>query len=98
MTTDDEIVERAIAKFGPVLDLRADPQALLDIVRTAHLSDPDGGLAPGGAPVPPPPPPGPTSLQVDEARLDDVMAEVLKISRRLADATREIAELRKRLG
>jgi hypothetical protein len=100
MQIDDEIVERAIAKFGPVLDLKANPQALIDIVNAARVRDPDGGLPPGGTPPPPPPPPppGPTSMQVSEATLDDVMAEVFKMSRRLAEATKEIAQLRDRLG
>lgn len=98
MPTDDEIVERAIAKFGPVLDLRANPQALIDIVRAARVQAPDGGLPPGGVPEPPPPPPGPTSIAGPEATLDDVMAEVLKLSRRLAEATQQIADLRGRLG
>lgn len=97
MPSDDDIVQRAIAKFGPVLDLRANPQALIDIVRAARVSEPDdGGLPPGGVPEPPPPP-GPTSMQVGEATLDDVMAEVLRLSRRLTEATNEIAQLRDRL-
>ena len=96
MPSDDDIVQRAIAKFGPVLDLRANPQALIDIVRASRVSEPgDGGLPPGGVPEPPP---GPTSMQVGEATLDDVMAEVLRLSRRLSEATNEIVELRNRLG
>lgn len=95
MSTDDEIVERAIAKFGPVLDLRSNPQALIDIVHAAQLEVPPDGGAPGG--TPPPPPPGPTSMQASEATLDDVMAEVLKLSRRLAEATREISQLRNKV-
>jgi len=96
MPTDDEIVERAIAKFGPVLDLRTNPQALIDIVRAVRVELPDdGGLPPGGTPEPPP---GPTSMQFGEATVDEVMAEVLKLSRRMAETTQEIAQLRDRLG
>lgn len=96
MPSEDEIVQRAIAKFGPVLDLHANPQALIDIVRAARVSEPgDGGSPPGGTPKPPP---GPTSMHVGEATLDDVMAEVLRLSRRLGEATKEIAQLRDRLG
>jgi hypothetical protein len=101
MSSEDEMVQRAIAKFGPVLDLHANPQALIDIVRAARVSEiDDGGAPPGGAPepAPKPPPPGPTSMHVGEATLDDVMTEVLRLSRRLGEATKEIAQLRDRLG
>lgn len=92
--SDDEIIERAIARFGPVIDLRTNAQDFIDVVRaTAVDVSPDGGLPPGGTP----PPPGPTSMQVSEATLDDVMAEVLNLSRRLTEATKEISDLRRRL-
>jgi hypothetical protein len=92
--SDDEIIERAIARFGPVIDLRTNSQDFIDVVRAVAVDvSPDGGLPPGGTP----PPPGPTSLQVSEATLDDVMGELLNLSRRLTEATREISELRGRL-
>jgi hypothetical protein len=95
MATDGEIVERAIAKFGPVIDLRTDPQTLIDIVRAARVRErDDAGLPPGGTPEPP----GPTSMAGSEATLDDVMAEVLRLSRRLTEATEQITDLRRRLG
>ena len=94
MASDDEIIERAVARFGPVIDLRTNPQDFIDVVRAVAVDlTPNDGGTPGGAP----PPPGPTSMQSSEATLDDVMAEVLNLSRRLTDATGEIAELRGRL-
>jgi hypothetical protein len=92
---DDDVVKRVIAKYGPTLDLQNRPQDLIDILRTIHLDDPDGGL-PGG--VPPSPPPGPTSFDKSEVRLDDVMAEVLRLSRTVSKTQKDVKKLRAQLA
>ncbi|NAZ74931.1 hypothetical protein GTQ99_05765 [Kineococcus sp. T13] len=100
MPTDDDIVQRAIARFGPVLDLRERPQDLVDIVRAARVDElvsPDGGAPPGGTP-PPPPPPGPTSGQVTDVRLEEVMDELLRLRRQVAEAAGDVASLRGHFG
>lgn len=91
----DELIKRVIAKFGPTLDLEKRPQDLIDILRTIRLDDPDGGLPPGGVPEPPP---GPTSAQVSEVVLDDVMAEVLRLSRAVAKTSKDVAKIKKQIN
>ncbi|GAA1960001.1 hypothetical protein [Microbacterium deminutum] len=88
---DEDVVKRVIAKFGPTLDLQNRPQDLIDILRTVRLDDPDGGLPPGGVPEPPP---GPTSFDRSEVRLDDVMAEVLRLSRTVSKTAKDVKKLR----
>lgn len=97
MSHEEERVKRVIAKFGPVLDLRNRPQDLIDIIRTFQI-DPvadDGGL-PGG--VPPQPPPGPTSMQPGLERMDEVMAELLRVSRQVNKSAQDIAAIKGQLG
>jgi hypothetical protein len=86
MDADAAIVERIIRRHGKVIDLEAQPEVIIDIIRQFAPELRDGG-APGGAP--PQPPPGPTSLQ-GEPTLRDVMKEVLKVSRQLAEVSRKI--------
>ncbi len=92
---EEDVVKRVIAKFGPTLDLQNRPQDLIDILRSVRLDDPDGGLPPGGVPEPPP---GPTSMQVSEVVLDDVMAEVLRLSQAVSKVSRDVSKLRKARG
>lgn len=97
MAGDDEIVQRAIAKFGPVLDLQERPQDLIDILRASRLEGAehsDAGL-PGGVPQPPP---GPSSMQGSAANLDDVMSEVLKLQRRLTKTAKDVKLIRGHLN
>lgn len=122
MPLDEErLIHNAIAKYGPTLDLRNNPQALIDIVRSAQLDfgpvsgapNPDAGSPPqpspspiGGTPRPAPepddggtpPPAGPVEMPAMGATLDDVMAEVLRISRRVDESTEGIVRLRTHLG
>ncbi len=101
--SEQDFVKRVIAKYGPTLDLEARPDELIDIIRSARLDEPgDGGAPPGGAPTPPPPPPppppGPTSVQPDVLRLEDVMAEVLRLSRQVTKSARDIKAIKGQLG
>lgn len=89
---DDDVVKRVIAKYGPTLDLQNRPQDLIDILRTIRLDDPDGGLPPGGVPEPPP---GPTSFEVSDTKLDDVMAEVLRLAQTVSKTSKDVKKLRR---
>lgn len=96
MVDYSEIVKRVIAKYGPVLDLQQRPQDLIDILRSFRFDDSDGGLPPGGTP-PPPPPPGPDSFHGGGVRLEDVMAEVLKLSRQVDQNSNDLKMIRGQL-
>jgi hypothetical protein len=81
MDRDNELVDRIIARFGPVIDLVREPHVIIDILRTynpfaSEPGVPDGGLPPGGTP----PPPGPTSLQ-GHVLPEELMREVLALKR-----------------
>lgn len=93
MATDEQLVAQIMKRYGPVIDLRERPEAILDIIR--RFSSNDGGL-PGG--VPPSPPPGPTSFQAGEPTLREVMQELLKVSRAVHKAAREIDTIKGRLS
>lgn len=103
---DDELVKRVIAKYGPILDLEKRPQDLVDILRSIGLAaDMDGGSAPGGVPEPPPvpeppvpePPPGPSSFQAGAIRLDDLMTQVLELTRQVAKNSKDLKKIRSKL-
>lgn len=76
---DKKTIARIIKKYGPVIDLRTNPEVLIDIIRGINFQD-DGGL-PGGVPEPPPPP-GPTSFQ-DRVTNEDIMRTLLQLSRQV---------------
>ena len=91
---EDDLIKRVIAKFGPTIDLEKRPQDPIDILRSVRPDDPDGGLPPGGVPEPPP---GPTSAQAGEVVLDDVMSEVLRLSRVVAKTAKDVAKIKKQV-
>jgi hypothetical protein len=86
---EKQIVSAIIKRHGAVIDLRARPSVIIDIIRQfGYGADepgtpdpPDGGSAPGGAPKPPPPDP---SRMGSIVQLDDVMKVLLKVSRDVA--------------
>jgi hypothetical protein len=89
MSREDDIVAMVRQRYGSVIDLEQNPEALIDIIRRFGADDPDGGSLPGGVPNPPPPP-GPTSMQ-EGPTLGDVMKQVLQLSR-------QVSVLQERLG
>jgi hypothetical protein len=83
---EKQIVSAIIKRHGAVIDLKARPSVIIDIIRQFGLGadepgTPDGGSAPGGAPKPPPPDP---SRMGSIVQLDDVMKVLLKVSRDVA--------------
>jgi hypothetical protein len=86
------IVDRIIKRHGPIIDLQRNPELLVEIVRSVGSQlvneNPCGGTPP---PLPSPtPPPGPSSAGRPVTN-EDVLREVLKLSR-------DVAELRKTAG
>lgn len=83
------LVQRIIKKHGPVIDLKKNPDVLIDILRSLDIDGgtpmppppDDGGGLPGGVPEPPAPsPPGPddTGRRITN---EDLMKAVLQLSR-----------------
>ena len=79
---DTALVNKIIKRFGPVIDLRANPGVIIDILRTFD-EPPDGGSPCGGVPNPPPPPPSPSGT-VERVTNEDLMKAVLKLTRDVA--------------
>jgi hypothetical protein len=78
-----------IATYGPVINLAERPETLIEILRRYVLDDPDGGL-PGGTPPPPPPPPPDPCRVLEEVTLNEVMRQLLKVSRDVAALTKRL--------
>ena len=72
------LVNRIIKRYGPVIDLRANPEAIIDIIRR-FAEETDGGQPCGGTPNPPPPPS--PSRVADRVTNEEIMKAVLKLSR-----------------
>src|SRR4051812_40373809 len=94
-TANENRIIRDIKKqFGSVIDLDRSPLVMIEILRRFRF-DLDGGSPPGGTPEPqpapsPPGPGSPTSLPTAVTN-EDLMKEILKLSRQLA-------QIRKQLG
>ena len=78
---DTALVSKIIKRFGPVIDLRANPGVIIDILRTFD-EPPDGGSPCGGVPNPPPPPS--PSGTVERVTNEDLMKAVLKLTKDVA--------------
>ena len=84
---EEALVKAIIKRHGEVINLKDDPSVMIEILRRFSLTLDDGG-APGGAP--PAPPPGPTSHQ-GEVSNEELMKEVLKLSRSIAQLKKQLA-------
>jgi hypothetical protein len=87
LTKEDRIIRQIIKEHGAVLDLKANPDLFIEIVRK-HAIDlvaiDDGGLPPGGVgPV------GPTSV-VAGPGIADILKEVQKLQRQIAKLTKQL--------
>jgi hypothetical protein len=90
MPSEKQVIDQVIAEYGQVIDLNDNPGALIAIIRRYRLDDPDGGSLPGGTPPPPPPPPPDPCKVLEEVTLNEVMRQLLKVSR-------DVAAINKRL-
>lgn len=75
------LVNKIAKKYGAVLDLKANPEAMIEILRQFGpiFDDPDGGSKPGGVGSPPP-----CLVENERVLLDDMMAALLKLTREVA--------------
>lgn len=77
MPSEQQVIDQVVKDHGPVIDLRENPDVLIAIIRRFTFDDPDGGSLPGGVPEPPPDP----CKVLESATIDEVMRQLLKISR-----------------
>jgi hypothetical protein len=87
LTKEDRIVRQIIKEYGGQLDLRANPDVFVEIVRkyAVDLAGEDGGLPPGGV--------GPVGPALPQApRIDDVLKEIQKLQRQVARLAKKIGE------
>ena len=88
-----EVIKRIIKLYGPVIDLRANPEVMIDILR--QFDDvPDGGTPCGG--VPPPPPPPPPSAMAGRVTNEDLLKAVLKLTREVSLLTKSLPSARRK--
>lgn len=88
MTRDQKsLVNKIVKKYGPVLDLKGNPEVMIEILRQFGpiFDDPDGGSKPGGVGSPPP-----CLVENERILLDDLMAAVLKLTREVAAIKRAV--------
>jgi len=87
MRSETDVIKQIIKRYGEVLNLKERPDLIIDILRRfGGIFQDDGGL-PGG--VPPSPPPGPTSIQGGITN-EDLMKQLLKISKELNKLRKEL--------
>jgi hypothetical protein len=87
LTKEDRIVRQIIKEYGAQVDLRANPDVFIEIVRkyALDLAGEDGGLPPGGV--------GPVGPALPKApRIDDVLKEIKKLQRQVANLAKKIGE------
>ncbi|MCW2651020.1 MAG: hypothetical protein JWR32_1996 [Mycobacterium sp.] len=87
LTKEDRIVRQIIKEYGPQLDLRANPEVFIEIMRkyAMDLAE-DGGLPPGGVgPV------GPVAKEVGPG-LEDVLKEIQKLQRQVTKLAKQIGQ------
>jgi hypothetical protein len=86
MISEEEFIDRVIAEYGPVIDMRENPQLIIEIIRKFHdLADvADGGLPRGG--VGPP-----TSVQGDEPTNAEIMRKLLDIQRTVSRIQKDLS-------
>jgi hypothetical protein len=89
----DKLVKRVIKRHGAVLDLKKNPDTLIDIAREIAPQLEDENPC-GGTPPSPAPPPGKGGVR--KVQLEDVMKQVLQLSRDLAAIKKDIAGISKR--
>lgn len=91
MARDEEIIAFVVKRHGPIINVEQNPEILIDIIRRFREDDgpPDGGQPCGGVPSPPPPPS--PSLVAEGVTLNDLMKQLLTL-------TREISSIKEQLG
>ncbi len=86
LTHEDRLVRAIIKDHGPVLDLKAEPEVFIELLRkfgndVMEIADPP---LPGGVgPV------GPSGVDIGPG-LEELMREVLKLQRQMAKLSRQI--------
>jgi hypothetical protein len=87
MISEEKFIERVIDEYGPVIDLRENPQAIIEIIRKFHdlAASPNGGLPPGG--VGPP-----TSVQSDEQTNAEILRKLLDIQRTVSKIQKDLSK------
>ena len=90
LTKEDRIIRQIIKKYGAQVDLDASPEVFIEIVRkhALDLAGEDGGLPPGG--VGPVGPVGPAKVQAPQ--IDDLLKEIKKLQRQVANLSKKIGE------
>jgi hypothetical protein len=87
LTKEDRIVRQIIKEYGAQLDLHANPDVFVEIVRkyAVDLAGENGGLPPGGV--------GPVGPALPQAPgIDDVLKEIQKLQRQVARLAKKIGE------